>query len=256
MSCSIQEKKNLKERINNQCPKCKPDSVKSLLVCGNKETKYLDDMLKKYKNIGKVEFIGDESCDWKRIFLILNKYNKIENLIISKGLKTIPREISLLKNVKSIYLNYNDICTSEINNYNTSVKNLYLGSNNLGKLSNDTLSLLLENISKYLNELEYIDLSSNNLTSLPLTLNEFSKLNSIQAVYNNLSKFPCELLNINNLNKLNIDYYPEIMDFPLCLDNFPKGFSIYFRQTQEVDTIMYHKLIKRYPNIRFSGIAY
>ena len=54
-SCSIQEKRNIQQLIDNQCPRCKPDSVKQILICGDKQVKHLRIILGKYNNIKQVE---------------------------------------------------------------------------------------------------------------------------------------------------------------------------------------------------------
>ncbi|MDD2340619.1 MAG: COR domain-containing protein [Methanosarcina sp.] len=114
----------------------------------------------------------------------------------SKGLSSLPPEISELKNLTELNISYNQLSSlpPEISKLN-----------NLSKLSiyKNQLTSLPPEISE-LKNLTELNISDNQLTSLPPEIAELKNLTKLKISFNQLTSLPPEIAELKNLTELNI----------------------------------------------------
>lgn len=177
-----------------------PLKVRSLSL--ENQTKYSDfevlpDKLTSCINLQKI-FIGwHQSLDLPKLFQLLAKLPKLDTLTMyACEMSAIPKEIGLLKNLKYISFELNNITSisSEIKNLK-SLKYLNLGKNALTFLPNEIGDL--ENLNQLI-------LDENALTKLPSSICNLKNLSELNLKYNNLKSLPEDIHNLINLKVLDI----------------------------------------------------
>ncbi len=138
---------------------------------------------------------------------------KVSSLILTdKNLTILPKEISALKDLKTLSLIENaitNITAASINGLN-SLENLDLSGNRLTRLPSEInkliqlkqLNLLLNSLTSIPNEigdlknLTYLGLHFNNLTSIPSAIGNLTKLKVLELKDNNISSIPQEVCDL------------------------------------------------------------
>ncbi|ORX84888.1 L domain-like protein [Anaeromyces robustus] len=149
------------------------NSLKKLLKIENLEIKnsFLSqniDFIYAFKNLKNLIISNYESMS---IFNQINKFKQLESLVLENcNIDTIPDSLLQLKNLKKLNLHNNKI-------------------SNFEKLIN-------------LKNLEDIDLSLNDITTVPEKIDNLEKLNNINLSFNNITDIPKQLNNIKNFENL------------------------------------------------------
>lgn len=153
----------------------------------------------------------------------------------------IPKEISVLINLRELDLSSNDleIFPKEIYHL-TNLEELDLGNNLLTEIS--------EGISRLL-KLKVLNLSENQLTEVSKELGEIKNLEKLYLTNNFLSNLPKELGHLKNLQEIGLSRN-LLKEIPYELINLPQLHSIYLNQNpqlripveflQKEELIIYH----------------
>jgi len=254
-----------------------PEKVLSLHL--SNQTKYsssneLPAKLAECKNLHKIYFGWHKNLDLSKLFKLLSQLPKLDTLeMYACNIKTIPKEIGLLTNLKCLNLTLNDITkiSPKIKNLK-SLECLAISSNklvslpkNIGDLSSLTQLFLtgndiieLPNSICNLQELRELTLTSNNLKSLPSEIHKLKSLkklalfgNKLQSLpktigqltlneiylggyQNEFTQFPNEIFQITTLKHLGI-YDIQIDSFPSTISNLKSLNSIGLRDLQDFD---------------------
>lgn len=217
-----------------------PLQVKELDL-SHKSLKELPALLSEFKNLEEIDLSENPDLDLSASFQLLNRFERLSSLSLSKMYKPIPNNISILFRLEKLDLEKNDLTSipegvkrltrlrklilwdNNINNISLqpgdlpNLEEIQLGLNKLTAFPDD-LSLLpnLKNISFYENQIRYVspnikkftrleelDLRGNKISSLPAEFGELKKLKKLNLHENQLS-FITPLLNLISLEELNL----------------------------------------------------
>ena len=153
----------------------KPEIVQWLHLGNQTEysnSKELPIKLSECKNLHKIYLGWHKNLNLHKLFKLLSQLPKLDTLeMYACDIKTIPKEIGLLTNLKCLLLTLNDI----------------------SKISPQI---------KKLKSLECLGLSSNKLVSLPKEIGELSNLTQLFLANNNIVELPNSICNLQNLREL------------------------------------------------------
>ncbi|EQB62293.1 leucine-rich repeat protein, partial [Vairimorpha apis BRL 01] len=138
---------------------------------------------------------------------LLNGKKSTSINLSAKNLKSIPRNISLFKDLKYLDFSINyltDVCVLP-----DSLKYVILNFNKLVKLPEHFFEL---------KNIEIIQLKYNNLSDVSELIEKLSKLTSIDISFNKIESLPCSICKLINLKYINISGN-KLTDFPYrCKD--------------------------------------
>jgi Leucine-rich repeat (LRR) protein len=191
-------------------------------------------------------------------FSLSGSFPFLNNLTITNcDIEYIPKSISYIRNLERLNLTNNRIkdIAWEIS-YLDKLTYINLAKNNLGRLTDKEINNLLLKLSTVKN-LKTLFLTDNFFEEIPENIKYLTNLEFLYIGYNYLKCFPCIVTELPNLKSLTIDYSEELLSFPECIDNFPKGVIVnllvrppyiedYKRENIEL-------LKARYPNVRWSA---
>jgi len=128
---------------------------------------------------------------------IYELFNKIELVLINKGIKILPLEIGSLTNLQYLYLNNNQIKTlpPEIGSL-SNLQELYLHNKQIETLPPEIGSL---------SNLQTLTLSNNKIVTLPPEIGSLSNLQVLYLNNNQIETLPPEIGSLSNLQILHLD---------------------------------------------------
>ena len=210
----------------------------------NSSVKELDILVNnRFSSHQETDLMGDGkryhiACNQKFLDSIAIKYPKIEKLIIANnGLKILP-ELQVLSDLRELNLENNNLTSLNLNPLSVpKLKIIDLSGNNnldiisifqiLSKfdsleiiyLSNCKLTMLPSNIYLLKNNIKYLELGNNELTSLPQETIELKKLKIVGLEKNKFKEIPSSLINFKSQilikignNPINQEYKESILE--------------------------------------------
>ena len=215
-------------------------------------------MLKSFENVGEFEAIENfknSKEKYKTLYLLDKLRNKLhlneslEKVYSRKRIQSerilleeIPKELTILKNLKHLFLPKNCITIIDLNlpNLNTldlgrnSIRKIPLSITKLQNLKSLTLNqnriTSLKNITK-LSNLKILILNSNLVRCFPKEIANLVNLEQLSLVNNGIKWIPQELCQLKKLRSLNLAFnsISEIPEYFSCLKNL-QNFYIYHNQ--------------------------
>ena len=135
------------------------------------------------------------------------------------GLSSLPDEIVLFTNIKSLDLSYNDLSNADMSIL-TSLKNITSIS-----LDNCHLKAFPDEVLGY-SALEELNLYANNISILPPGLSQMKSLKYLQLGGNDIESLPSDIGNLKNLESLSVES-TSIKHFPKSITQLTKLKEIY-----------------------------
>jgi Leucine-rich repeat (LRR) protein len=207
-----------------------------------------DYILQHFNNIEEVYFGNNPNLNLEKTFFKLRRLKKLKNVHISNNVEYLPITINGLVNLKLLDLRGNKLENIDYAVHLDSLKQLLLSNNDLGQLEDKKLEFLLKKISLFPN-LEILDISSNYIDSLPISIEYNKNIKYLNIKNNDFKFFPVNLVYLKNLKFLEMDFIPNIMNLPNSLDSL-KDIRIEFSSKEPIVTEEQLKLLKtRYPKI-------
>ena len=165
-------------------------------------------------NIKHINLLGNRNINWQASAETLEKLNSEVGIYVSVyDLDSIPSKY--WNKITGIEILQNEL--NEIPQNILQQKQLvYLDLSGERHTRNNFTALPLE-LFQLIN-LQYLNLSCNQLSSLPPEIGNLSNLTELNLCYNQLSSLPLEIGNLNNLTKLSL-WYNEISSLPLEIGN-------------------------------------
>lgn len=213
--------------------------------------KILPDSIFKYKRIKDISIGYNPKINWKKVSKQLQRFEKIECLIIqSQSLKRFPKELTILNNISELDLRQNSIKSFPIEiKKMDSIKIIDISINNIGLLKYNKIEKLFYDLSGFKN-LEVLLLTNNYLDTLPVAITKLNKLKTLFISNNIFTRLPKELLLFKKLSYIGIDCIPSLLttndlsefnNFSFHLNSDNTKFNIPFKLED------YKKLNNKYP---------
>ncbi|CAG8447012.1 15253_t:CDS:10, partial [Dentiscutata erythropus] len=178
----------------------------------------------KLKNLKKLFLIGNQITD-KKLPENFQNLTSLQELDIRRNKITNLCTISLIPNLEILLTEFNNISTVDISS--RSLQKLILTKNQLTQfslketgpslkelsLANAKLVALPNELFEHLESVQTLDISYNQLTSIPTTIGMLKNLTHLTCIYNTLRTLPNEISSLDSLYELDI-HFNNIVSLP------------------------------------------
>jgi Leucine-rich repeat (LRR) protein len=272
LPASINQLSRLKElglnylySFNYESELCKLTGLDSLQYLGlwMARIKVLPPCIGQIKSLKQIDVSQNEDLDITSAFKVFRLLSNLEKLNLSgiNNLKVIPKEISEIRNLQSIQLNY----LKNKFDYKTSFERMSSLKISSLSLTDNWLNTLPQSIT-LLKNITYIDLSDNYFKTLPLEIFDLTSLKHIKIQSNNRSfktigSGVSRLINLEKIN-LGLNSLLDGKEAIISLSSLPKlkdldffGCQLDTIPDQIINFIALEKLnLTRNPKINFSDL--
>lgn len=130
-------------------------------------------------------------------FYICKFYN-LENIdLTSNQISWISNRFAQISNLKSVYLDHNNILVLSLNNFPSKIKKISASFNNIYNIINESHTQL--------NYLTYLNINHNNIRRIPSIIFDISNLECLDLSYNFVANVPFQISNLKRLKRLYIN---------------------------------------------------